>query len=212
MNVTQRYQRIVKPLIWIAALAPLVLMIIGILGLAGYSLGADPVREVLHRSGKTAINLLLITLTVTPLRQLTGWSHVLRVRRLLGVFAFFYAALHLLIYVSLDLRFDLMALLKDLTKRPYITVGFVAVLILLALAATSTQKMMRRLGKRWQPLHRWVYAAGLLAVWHFWWQVKKDITEPLIYASILAALLGWRWWRRRGTTSPYAPATAPEKT
>jgi sulfoxide reductase heme-binding subunit YedZ len=128
------------------------------------------------------------------------------------VFTFFYAALHFLIYLSLDLRFDLMGLLKDLGKRPYITVGFAAVLILSALAATSTQKMMRRLGKRWQSLHRWVYGAGLLAVWHFWWQVKKDITEPLLYAAMLAILLGWRIWKRRAATSQSAPATVPERT
>jgi sulfoxide reductase heme-binding subunit YedZ len=212
MSVTRRYQLFVKPAIWVAALVPMLLMISGISGVGGYHLGANPVREVLHQSGKTAINLLLITLAVSPLRQLTGWTHLLRVRRLLGVFAFFYAALHFMIYLSLDLRFDLMGLLKDLSKRPYITVGFAAVLILTALAATSTQKMMRRLGKRWQSLHRFVYAAGLLAVWHFWWQVKKDITEPLLYAGMLAILLGWRLWKRRATTLRSAPATVPERT
>lgn len=212
LSVTRRYQLIVKPLIWIAALTPLVLMVLGIAGLAGQNLGADPVREVLHQCGKTAINLLLITLAVTPLRQLFGWPQLVRVRRLLGLFTFFYAALHLLIYVSLDLRFDLHALLQDLTKRPYITVGFSALVILSALAATSTQKMMRRLGRRWQSLHRWIYAAGVLAVWHFWWQVKRDIREPLLYVAALALLLGWRLWRRRSATSPSAPATAPERT
>lgn len=212
LSVTRRYQLVVKPLIWIAALAPLLLMVLGVAGIAGQSLGADPVRAVLHQSGKTAINLLLITLAVTPLRQLLGWTHLLRVRRLLGVFTFFYALLHLTIYLGLDLRFDLAHLLKDLTKRPYITVGFTALVILTALAATSTQKMMRRLGRRWQSLHRWVYAVGILAVWHFWWQVKRDITEPLLYAGMLAILLGWRIWRRRAATSPSVPATAPGRT
>lgn len=208
LNIVSRYRLIFKPLIWIAALTPLALMIAGVLQFANVHLGADPVREVLHRSGKTAINLLLITLAVTPLRQLLGWPHLLRLRRLLGLFAFFYAALHFFIYVSLDLRFALGALLQDLTKRPYITVGFSGLLILCALAATSTQKMMRRLGRRWQSLHRWVYGAGLLAVWHFWWQVKKDIREPLLYVGILTTLLAWRLWARWRLTSQSAPAKA----
>lgn len=211
LSVPRRYWLIVKPLIWIAALTPLVLMIMGVAGVGGVSLGADPVREVLHRCGKTALNLLLITLANTPLRKLLGWPQLLRVRRLTGLFAFFYGAVHLLVYLGLDLRFSFAHLLEDLTKRPYITVGFTALMILLALAVTSTQRMMRRLGKRWQSLHRWIYAAALLGVWHFWWQVKRDITEPLIYASILAALLGWRWWRRRSATSQSAPATALER-
>lgn len=212
LSVTRRYQLIVKPLIWCAALAPLLLMFLGVAGIGGQSLGADPVREVLHRSGKTAINLLFATLAVTPLRQLLGWPHLLRVRRLLGVFAFFYAALHLLVYLGLDLRFDFGHLAQDLTKRPYITVGFSGLLILAALAATSTQAMMRRLGRRWQTLHRWVYAAAVLAAWHFWWQVKRDITEPLLYATVLGLLLGWRLWRRRATTSTSVSATVPERT
>ena len=212
LSVSQTYQRIVKPLIWITALLPLIIMIAGVFQLIDVHLGADPVRAVLHRSGKTAINLLLITLAITPLRQLTGWSHVLRVRRLLGLFTFFYAFLHFFIYLSLDLRFSLSALLGDLSKRPYITVGFSALVILASLAATSTQAMMRRLGRRWQSLHRWIYAAGLLAVWHFWWQVKKDISEPLLYVAMLAVLLAWRIWKRRRITSPSAPATVQGKT
>ncbi len=132
---------------------------------------------------------------VTPLRQLTGQSGLLRFRRMLGLYAFFYATLHLSVYLGLDLRGYWTQIFEEIVKRPYITVGFAAWLLLVPLAITSTQGWMRRLGRRWGQLHKLVYAIGVLAVLHFWWLVKSDIREPLLYAAILAVLLGWRAWK-----------------
>ena len=215
MTLTQRYRSIYKPLIWIAALAPLLWMVAGIVGVLGFSMGADPVKAVIHHTGKTALNLLGITLAVTPLARLGRWPQLIRLRRLLGLWAFAYALLHFTLYLGLDLRFDFAHLGADIVKRPYITIGFAAILLLLPLAATSTQRMMRRLGRRWQSLHRAIYAIGILAVWHFYWQVKADIREPLWYAAGLALLLGVRlWWRAaaRRATSRSESAIAPGKT
>jgi len=150
-------------------------------------------------------------------RQLTGFTHVLRIRRMLGLFAFFYVCLHFLLYISYQ-GFDFGEILKDVVKRPYITIGFLGLLLLIPLAITSTNKMMRRLGRRWQSLHRLIYVIAILGVWHFYWQVKKDIREPLIYVGIVAVLLGYRavraWQKKRAhaVTSKPAPATAPERT
>jgi methionine sulfoxide reductase heme-binding subunit len=170
------------------------------LGLFGLSLGADPVKKLEHECGKTALNLLLITLSVTPVRNLTGLTHLVRLRRMLGLFAFFYAVVHFTIYLVLDLELNFRMLGADIVKRPYITIGFTALLLLLPLALTSTNGMMRRLGARWQRLHRLIYVIGALAVWHFYWQVKRDVREPLLYLGILALLLGYRllrWQLRR---------------
>ncbi len=185
-------------------------------------LGADPVRRMLGIFGHSALNLLLITLCVSPLRALTGNAHLLRLRRMLGVWAFTYALLHFLTYVGPFQGFSWNAIVKDLVKRPYITIGFTALLMLLALAITSTNGWMRRLGRRWQGLHRLIYVATALGVWHYWWQVKKDIREPLLYAALAAVLLGWRWWRRQRAvrqrapqqraTSNFALPTVPERT
>ena len=217
MNIEGRYRYVYKPLVFIASLAPFLLLLARGFGLFGESLGADPVKTTLHVLGKTGLNLLLITLLVTPVRQLTGYTHVLRIRRMLGVFAFFYVLLHFLLYISYQ-GFDFGEILKDIVKRPYITIGFLAFLMLIPLAITSTNKMMRRLGRRWQSLHKLVYVIAILGVWHFYWQVKKDVREPLIYAGILAVLLGYRavraWQKKRArpVTSKSAPATAPERT
>ncbi|MCP5340288.1 MAG: sulfoxide reductase heme-binding subunit YedZ [Sinobacteraceae bacterium] len=214
MRVEQRYRLIYKPLVWLGALLPLALLLGRGFGLAGGSLGADPAEEILRTCGKTALNLLLLTLAVTPLRRLLQAPQLLRLRRLLGLFAFFYAVLHLLAYAVLELQFDWPVLGEDIVKRPYITLGFVAVLLLAALAATSTQRAMRRLGRRWQRLHWAIYPAALLGVWHFWWQVKADIRQPALYAAILTALLGWRlWWKRRAAlTSTSGSSTTPGRT
>ena len=160
------------------------------------ALGADPVAEIEHRTGLWALRLLMVALAVTPLRQLTGQSALLRFRRMLGLYAFFYATLHLAVYLGLDLRGYWTQIFEDIVKRPYITVGFTAWLLLVPLAVTSTLGWMRCLGRRWGQLHKLVYAIGVLAVLHFWWLVKSDIREPLLYAAILAALLGWRAWKR----------------
>lgn len=159
------------------------------------ALGADPVAEIEHRTGLWALRLLLLTLAITPLRQLSGQSGLLRFRRMLGLYAFFYACVHLGVYLGLDLRGYWAQIFEDIVKRPYITVGFIAWLLLIPLAITSTQGWMRRLKRNWGKLHKAIYAIGVLAVLHFWWLVKSDIREPLLYATILALLLGWRGWR-----------------
>jgi sulfoxide reductase heme-binding subunit YedZ len=192
MNVEQRYRFVWKPLVFVACAAPAVLLVLGAFDLAGQHLGPDPVKKMLHVCGKTGLNLLLITLLVTPVRRIAGLPHVLRLRRMLGLFAFFYVAVHFAIYLGLDRGFDFAGLGRDIAKRPYITIGFLGLLLLLPLAVTSTNRMMRRLGRRWQKLHRLVYVIAVLGVWHFWWQVKIDVREPLLYAGMLAALLGWR--------------------
>jgi len=197
MTLTQRYRFIYKPLVFTACLMPLVWLTCGAFGWLGASLGPDPVKELEHECGKTALNLLLLTLAVTPVRQLTGQTQLLRLRRMLGLLAFFYVLLHFAIYLVLDLELNFRTLGADIAKRPYITIGFTALLMLIPLAVTSTNGMMRRLGRRWQSLHRLVYVIAILGVWHFYWQVKRDIREPLVYAGILAVLLGYRALRAR---------------
>jgi methionine sulfoxide reductase heme-binding subunit len=196
-------------------LLPAALMTLGAFGKGPMHLGADPVREIIHTCGKTTLNLLLITLLVTPVRELTGWSNLLRVRRMLGLFAFFYVLLHFTAYGWLDQGLDFRAIGEDIVKRPYITIGMLALLLLIPLAVTSTNAMMRRLGKRWLLLHRLIYLIALLGVWHFYWQVKKDIREPLIYAGMYAALMAYRALRkpvRQWLRARSAPATIQGRT
>jgi len=197
LNVTQRYRYVYKPLVFVAGLAPLVWLACGAFGWFGASLGADPVKKLEHECGKTALNFLLITLAVTPVRNLLGLPQLLRLRRMLGLFAFFYAVTHFTVYLVLDLELNWSMLGADIVKRPYITIGFTALLLLVPLAATSTNGMMRRLGRRWTSLHRLVYVIAILGVWHFYWQVKRDVREPLLYAGILALLLLYRVVRAR---------------
>src|SRR5690348_15461905 len=208
MTLTQRYRFIYKPLVFTACLLPLVWLACGAFGWLGASLGVDPVKELEHECGKTALNLLLLTLAVTPVRELTGQPQLVRLRRMLGLFAFFYVLLHFTIYLVLDLELNFATLGADIAKRPYITIGFTALLLLIPLAVTSTNAMMRRLGRRWQALHRLVYVIAILGVWHFYWQVKRDIREPLIYAGILGVLLGYRIVRARMRQRSAAPAGA----
>lgn len=157
------------------------------------SLGVNPVETLNRFTGDWALRFLLIALAVTPVRRITGWPALARLRRMLGLFAFFYVCLHLSSYIGVDLYFDWAALWRDVLKRRYITLGMLAFVLLLPLALTSTNAMIRRLGgRRWQALHRSVYAIGVLGVAHFWMMVKADIREPLLYAVILALLLGYR--------------------
>ena len=180
-------------------------LIIGVTPLVGLviaalsdGLGANPVEEITHVTGKWALRFLVLSLTVTPPRRLTGCRMLTLERRPPGLFAFLYAALHLTTYVTLDLEFDWASLGEDIRKRPYITVGFSTFCLLLTLASTSTRAAARRLGSRWKQLHRLVYLAGIGAVVHFFWLVKADTREPLIYAAIVAMLLSVRlWWALR---------------
>jgi sulfoxide reductase heme-binding subunit YedZ len=159
-------------------------------GLLRSDLGADPVKTLTHTTGLSALIILLVTLGVTPVRRLTGWNGAIRLRRLLGLFAFFYALVHLSIYAVFDHQLDVAEISADIAKHPWVLVGFTAFLILLSLAVTSPAAMVRRLGgKRWRRLHRAIYFAAGLGVLHFYWLVKKDVTEPLTYGAILAALL-----------------------
>lgn len=162
------------------------------------ALGTDPVAEIEHTLGLWALRLLLATLAISPLRQLSGYTILMRFRRMLGLYAFAYASLHFAAWLALDLRGYWTMVFSEIGKRPYITIGVAAWLALLPLAITSTRGWMRRLGRNWGRLHRLVYAAAALAVLHFWWVVKADIREPLLYAAILALLMGWRLWRRLG--------------
>lgn len=161
------------------------------------ALGADPVAAITHATGDWALRLLLLGLAITPLRHLLGQAWPVRFRRLVGLYAFFYACLHLATYLALDLAGYWPQFLEDVAKRPYITLGLAAWGLLLPLALTSTRGWMRRLGRRWGQLHRLVYVAALLAVLHFAWLVKADLREPLLYGAILAVLLGFRLARRR---------------
>jgi len=181
-----RRLRVFKAVLFVLAALPAVVLAVD--AFRG-NLTADPIEEITHRTGWWTITLLMVTLSVTPIRRFTGWNQLVKVRRMLGLFAFFYASLHLLTYVVLDLFFAFDILVEDVAKRPYITVGFAGFLMLLALALTSTKGWIRRLGKRWQLLHRLVYVAALAGVVHFYWQVKADTREPLIYAGILLVLL-----------------------
>lgn len=218
MTVAKRFRYIWKPLVFVAALTPALLLLAGMLGVAGRRLGADPVEDLLLTCGKTALNLLCLTLAVTPVAKITHRPQLLRLRRMLGLFAFGYALLHFAVYLVLDRSLDAAMIARDIAKRPYITLGFAALMLLIPLAVTSTQRMMRRLGRRWQALHRLIYPIAILAAWHFYWQVKRDVTEPLIYAAIIATLLGWRIRERQRrrlpapVTSKCGSATAPERT
>jgi sulfoxide reductase heme-binding subunit YedZ len=157
-------------------------------------LGANPIEFITLRTGFWTLVLIMVTLAVTPVRRVTGWHRIIQFRRMLGLFAFFYATLHFLTYVTLDLFFDFSAVAADIVKRPYITVGFTAFLLLVPLALTSTKGSIRRLGRNWLRLHRLLYVSAALAVLHFYWKksAKSDIAEPLIFAGILAVLLLFR--------------------
>ncbi len=177
-----------NPKLWVFGLCLVPLARLVVLGVSG-GLGANPIEFITRSTGTWTLVGLLATLAVTPLRRLTGRTDLIRYRRMLGLFSFFYASLHFITYFWLDQFFDPAAILRDIVKRPFITVGFTAFVLLIPLAATSTQAMMRRLGRRWQVLHRLVYAIAVLGVLHYLWLVKKDMTEPLIYGGVLAVLL-----------------------
>ena len=177
-----------NPKVWIFAVCLLPLVRLVALGFSG-GLGANPIEFITRSTGTWTLVGLMLTLSVTPLRRLSGRADLVRYRRMLGLFTFFYVCLHFMTYVWLDQFFDPASIAKDIVKRPFITVGFTAFVLLIPLAVTSTHAMMRRLGRHWKQLHRLVYLIALLGVIHYLWLVKKDLTEPLIYGGVLALLL-----------------------
>ncbi len=201
MNTLQKVRFVGKPLVFLLCLAPVLFVIGDIFGISG-QLSANPIEDILDRFGNWAIRFIVITLAVTPLRSITGWNWLLRFRRMLGLFTAFYALMHFLTWLLLDRglavdpAFQWSAIIEDLTERPFITIGATALILLAALAVTSTNGMRRRLGRKWDKLHYSVYAIGVLGVWHYWWQVKKDTSDAWIYAVILSVLLGLRLYRR----------------
>jgi methionine sulfoxide reductase heme-binding subunit len=195
-----------QPGIFLGALVPLISIA---LRARNGELNADPIAQVENELGLTALIFLIASLACTPARRLWGWTWPTRIRRELGLFAFFYAMLHFLTYLVLDQGYDWQTILDDITKRPFITVGFLALVLLTPLALTSTTASIRRLGfRRWQRLHQLAYLAGVLAVVHFIWRVKIDLSQPFIYAAILGTLLLVRlmvWRSGQGTSAPASP-------
>jgi len=181
--------KILKAGAFVSCLLPL-----GLLGLDAYTdnLGANPIEVITRSTGTWTLVFLLITLGVTPLRKIFGWQSLIKFRRMLGLYALFYASLHFTTYLWLDQFFDLEEIIRDVIKRPFITVGFLSLTLLIPLGLTSTKGMIRRLGKRWQQLHRLTYVIAIGGVVHFLWLVKADIRRPLIYGSILTLLLAYR--------------------
>ena len=166
-------------------------------------LTANPGDYITDQTGTWTLAMLVISLTVTPLRRITKWNEIIKLRRMLGLFAFFYATLHMLTWAWLFNRFDTTLMVEDVVKRPFITVGMATFLILLSLAVTSNQFAIRRLKRKWQTLHRLVYVAAIGGIVHFWWLVKADVTEPRRWAVAVGALLGFRvWWSWRTRPSP----------
>jgi sulfoxide reductase heme-binding subunit YedZ len=186
---------VVKPIAFAAALIPAAALVYGFYT---SDLTANPGDYITDQTGTWALALLVISLCVTPLRRLSGWNDAIKLRRMLGLFAFFYATLHMLTWVVLFHYFDVGFMIEDVVKRPYITVGMATFLILLVLAVTSNRFSIRKLGRRWGKLHKIVYVSAITAVVHFWWLVKADTTEPVRWAIAVAALLGFRvWWSWR---------------
>jgi methionine sulfoxide reductase heme-binding subunit len=198
--------RVVKPVLYIAAVLPFAWLVFALV--SGLVMG-DEVKFMQHVTGDTALTCLMLSLTITPLRRLTGWNEVIKVRRLIGLTAFWYACLHLSTYLVFDQALSIDEIAKDIVKHPWVLVGFTAFLCLVPLAITSTTGWVRRLGgKRWQRLHRLVYVAAIAGVLHYFWLVKKDIQAPLVYGAILLVLLGSRvWFMRSGAARATSSAT-----
>ena len=181
--------KFIKPLVFVLSLLPLVLIIHGVIN---NSLGANPIESITHSTGTWALRFLLLTLCATPLRGFFGWAWPLRIRRMLGLYVFFYAGLHFTTYVWLDQFFDWASILVDIGKRPYVTVGFIALVLLIPLAATSNKFAIRKLSQRWKALHKLVYPIAVLVLLHYIWLVKADLLEPVIYLLILIFLFAYR--------------------
>ena len=194
-------KRWIKIPVFLLALVPVALLVRGML--TG-NLGVNPAETVQLQTGRWALKFLLTSLAITPVRRLTGWNIVIQYRRMLGLFAFFYATLHFASYIVLDQYFALDAMMADIVKRPFITVGFTAFVLMAPLALTSTKGWIRRLGRRWQLLHRLIYVSAICAIVHFAWKVKVFTGDPVIYAAVLTFLLGFRivWMLRKGLIRP----------
>jgi len=202
---------VLKVVLWAGALSPAVWL------LAGFfrgGLGVNPIEKITHVTGMTALVLLLATLAVTPVRRITRWHPVIGLRRSLGLFAFFYVCVHFLIWMGLDLGFRLDWVWEDIVKRPYITVGFTAFLILIPLAVTSTRGWIRKLGRRWSVLHRGIYVATGLALLHYYWMVRADFRLPLALSATFVVLLaarvpGWIARKTRSSDRPEGSGSLP---
>ena len=216
MDTIRQIRFIWKPIVFLLCLVPAALVITDLFEITG-TLGANPVEAMLDRFGNWAIRFIMIALAVTPLRKLTGWNWLARFRRMFGLFTFFYVLVHFLIWLMLDrgLYFSgftevLPAVVEDLIKRTFITLGFAALVLLTALAVTSTAGMRRRMGRRWQTLHYSAYAVGILGVWHYWWQVKTGPDDAIYYAAIFAVLMGLRlyWYLQKRKKSRHKKSPA----
>lgn len=190
-----------KPIVFLICLLPIILMLSDLFEISG-TLGANPIENIQDRFGIWGLRFIVILLLISPLKKISGIIWLIQFRRMIGLFAFFYVLMHFLVWLLLEQSLLMPAIIEDVTKRPFITIGFIALLILLILASTSTSKIRRSMGKKWDKLHQSVYLASILGVWHFWWQVKKDITEPLIYAVIIFILLTYRLWDKYKKTQP----------
>ena len=197
----------IKAILFVLCLVPLARLVYGAVG---NTLGANPIEAITRSTGWWALCLLMVTLSVTPLRKLSGANWLLRLRRMLGLYAFFYALVHFITFIWFDHWFDVGEIVKDVIKRPFVTMGFAAFVLLWPLALTSSNAMVRRLGRNWKRLHRLVYVIAVLGVVHYWWLVKRDLTEPVLFSLVLALLLGLRpYWRRKGlpTTRTVSPGS-----
>ena len=180
-----------------ACLSPFLWLLLNAFEIAGPGLGADPIEAIQNFMGEWGLRMLLLTLTFTPIRQLTGQAWVLQLRRMTGLFALFYISLHFLNYVVLDQGFNWPAIIEDVLERRFITLGFIALVAMTPLGITSTNAWRRRLGRTWTRLHQLIYPIAMLGCWHFWWQVKQDIAEPVLYVTILSVLLAIRLFYRQ---------------
>jgi sulfoxide reductase heme-binding subunit YedZ len=190
MTQTQLVRRLLKPLVFVACLGPFLWLVYHAFW---GDLGVNPIETITNETGIWTLRLLAVTIAITPIRWVTKWNPIINFRRMIGLFAFFYGTVHFLIYFILDRSVMLDGLWEDIVLRPYITVGFTAFVLMIPLAITSTKGWIRRLGgARWNLLHKLVYVSAALGVLHYWWKVKLDVTDPMIYAAIVALLLGWR--------------------
>src|SRR5947209_9663663 len=210
MNLRSPNQRsilLLKVFVWIGLFLPILAIVYGI---ATNSLGANPQSEIEHRTGEWTLRIILASLAITPARRLLGWNWLIRFRRLLGLFGFFYASMHFFVYLWFDQNFVWASILADIAKRRFIYVGFVAWLTLVPLAFTSTAASIRKLGgKRWNLLHRLVYVTAVLGIIHFYWGQKSDHSDPIIYGSVLALLFAFRIWYNFRGTPKRSPAQRP---